>query len=79
MGGAFRLNEWDIYSLDGWGSEGKVSSCFLGDMLKNSSIHDGNAISYHLTSMMTYNTLTSIKVYHNNIVFSKSCGNFHSI
>ena len=29
--------EWDIYSLDGCGSQGKVSSCFLGDRKYNSA------------------------------------------
>ena len=43
MGGAFRLkwvghldlNGWDIYSLDGWGSYGKVSYCFFGEIQKH--------------------------------------------
>ena len=28
--GHLDLNGWDIYSLDGWGSYGKVSSFFFG-------------------------------------------------
>ena len=33
-GGHLDLNGWGIYGSDGWDSYGKVSHCFLGDMLK---------------------------------------------
>ena len=29
---------WGIYSSDGWDSYGKVSYCFLGDMLENTDL-----------------------------------------
>ena len=32
--GIYGLNGWGIYDLNGWGSYGKVSYCFLGDILK---------------------------------------------
>ena len=36
--GHLDLNGWDIYSLDGWDSYGKVSYCYLGDMLKKTLV-----------------------------------------
>ena len=48
--GIYGLNGWGIYGIygsNGWDSYGKVSYCFLGDMLKKTTGLQGSTLSGH--------------------------------